>query len=456
MARLPCVAIVGRPNVGKSTLLNRMCRSRVSIVEPTEGVTRDRVSVRAVIPGAFGNRPVEVIDTGGVGIVDRDDLGPHVEEQIRAALIAADAVLFVVDAKAGATPLDHEVARRLRGFEKPTLLVCNKVEGERAEWEIDSFRALGVGGEPIPISAQNGTGMHEFYEELDGVLPAYDEGDVERLRPRPSLKLAIVGRRNAGKSTLINALAQEERAIVSEIPGTTRDALDVIVERDGDTFVLIDTAGVRKRANHEDAVEFFSDARSYKAIRRADVVILLFDATRSLSAIEKKLARYVTDHYKVVLLGANKWDLVREKDPNLTPADFTAYLNQELPGVGFAPVAFLSAKSGHNVQRTFDLAKELFEQAKGRVATGELNRVLERALQARSPSSKGHRVKVQYATQAEVAPPTFVLFVNDKRLIGKDYLRYLENRIREELPFAEVPVRFVLRDKKEASLEEMR
>ncbi|HED66195.1 MAG TPA: ribosome biogenesis GTPase Der [Planctomycetes bacterium] len=453
--KLPTVVIVGRPNVGKSTLLNRIVRSRVSIVEPTEGVTRDRVSVRARIPGEFGERYIELIDTGGVGIVDRDDLGPHVEEQVRAALIAADLVLFLVDAKAGTTPLDQEVARRLRGIDVPVLLVCNKVEGERASWEVDSFRALGVGEEPVAISAQNGTGMTDLFERMEELLPPYEETDMESLRLRPALKLAVVGRRNAGKSTFINAVAREDRAIVSEVPGTTRDALDVIVERDGETLVLIDTAGVRRRKRHDDAVEFFSDARAHKAIRRADVVLLLFDATRNLSSVEKRLARYVVDHYRVVLLGANKWDLALEKSGGtISPEDYRAYLDQELPGISYAPCSFLSAKTGLHVKETLELAKELGAQSRRRVATGELNRVLERALEARSPSSKGYRVRVRYATQAEVAPPTFVLFVNDKRLIGRDYLRYLENRVREELPFTEVPVRFVLKDKRDKDLSE--
>jgi GTP-binding protein len=445
---LPVIAIVGRPNVGKSTLLNRLVGSRVSIVEPTAGVTRDRVSVRAIISGGFGERWVEVIDTGGVGIVDRHDLGPHVEEQIRAAMIKADLVLFVVDAKQGILPLDEEVARRLRAFDKPVLLVVNKVEGQKAEWESEGFYKLGIKGDAVPISAQNGEGITDLCEAIQDNIPA-DQG--EGAPPKPSLKIAIVGRRNAGKSTLINALAREERSIVSEIPGTTRDALDIIVERDGETIVFIDTAGVRKRSSHEDAVEFFSDARSYKAIRRADVVIVLFDATKPLSVIEKKLARYVTDHYRVVLLAANKWDLAPE---GATPVDFNDYLAEQLPGINHVPVSFLSAKTGRGVNQTFALAKELHEQAKLRVSTGELNRVLERALTARSPSAKGHRVRIMYATQAETTPPTFVLFVNDKRLIGKDYLRYLENRVREELPFPEVPLRFVLRDRKEVPPEE--
>jgi GTP-binding protein len=252
-----------------------------------------------------------------------------------------------------------------------------------------------------------------------------------------------VGQRNAGKSTLINALAREERMIVSEIPGTTRDAVDVIFERDGETFVAIDTAGVRRKKQHRDAIEFYSDARSHKSIRRADVVILLFDVTQKLAGIDKSLARYIVDHYKPVILGANKWDLVED----LTPEDFRAYIGAELPALSYAPISFLSAKEHKGVEATWKLALELYEQSKQRVSTGELNRVIERALQSRSPSSAGHAVRVRYATQAETSPPTFVLFVNDKRHFNKDYVRYLSNRLREELPFKEIPVRIVLRDK---------
>jgi len=447
VSTLPRIAIVGRPNVGKSTLTNRLCGSRVSIVEPTEGVTRDRVVVRARIPTSeWGERTVEVVDTGGIGIVDRDDLGQVVEEQVRVALSTADLVLFVVDSRGGVTPLDREVATRLRSAamkDKPIILVVNKVESDALEWDVDEFRTFGIGGEPFAISAQNGTGLEPLFERIAELLPPPGPAEAEPAAGvKPPLKIAIVGRRNAGKSTLTNAFAREDRVIVSEIPGTTRDAVDVIVERDGETTVLIDTAGVRKKARMEDAVEFFSDARSHKAIRRADVCILLFDAQRPLSSIEKRLARYVLDHHKVVVLAANKWDLV----DNAGPEDFREYLDGQLPGLSYAPVSFLSAKTGRGVVETFRLCRELYEQASTRTTTGELNRVLERALQARSPSSKGHRVRVKYATQAEVCPPTFVLFVNDKRLVGKNYLRYLENRIREELPFPEVPIRIILRD----------
>jgi GTP-binding protein len=444
---LPRVAIVGRPNVGKSTLFNRLTKSRIAIVEPTPGVTRDRISAVARISGAAGERLVELSDTGGIGVVDRDDLGQAVEREIQRALERSDLVLFVVDARAGRSPFDAEVATRLRRLGKPVILVCNKVEGTQPAWEVDSFRSLGIGGEPFAISAQNGEGISDLEEAIHERLPPPAAEEEEA--PRSSFRLAIVGRRNAGKSTLVNALAREERVIVSEVPGTTRDALDVQVERDGELFTLIDTAGVRKRTKHDDAIEFFSYARSYRAMRRADVVLLLFDASERVSAVEKRLARYIKDHYRVVMLGANKWDLVRE---GLEPEDFRAYLEQELPGLGFAPISFLSAKTGLNVGETFELARELHRSASARIPTGELNRILAKAVESRAPGSRGQRVKIHYATQAESAPPTFVLFVNDARWIGKDYLRYLENRLRELTQLAEVPIRFVVRDKREANV----
>ena len=446
--RLPRVAIVGRPNVGKSTLANRMCGSRISIVEPTAGVTRDRVAIPCHLITEVGSRWLEVVDTGGIGIVDRDDLGPLVEQQIQAALDTADVILWVVDVRQGITPLDQEVARRLRGLSLPVLLVANKAEGHRFDWDVGEFHKFGISDGPYAISAQNGEGLSPLYERIVELTPSNEDDEAPKIEP--VMKLAVVGQRNAGKSTLINALAREERMIVSEVPGTTRDSVDVLFERDGVTFVAIDTAGIRKKKSHEDAIDFFSDARSHKAIRRADVVILLFDVTSKLSGIDKQLARYVIDHHKPVILGANKWDLVGD----LSPEDFRAYIDDNLPALDFAPVSFLSAKEGKGVEGTLKLALELFEQSKTRVGTGELNRVLQKALESRSPSSSGHAVRVRYATQAEVTPPTFVLFVNDKRHFNKDYIRYLQNRLREELPFREIPVRIVLRDKDGAESEE--
>ncbi|MEO1700034.1 MAG: ribosome biogenesis GTPase Der [Planctomycetota bacterium] len=444
---LPRVALVGRPNVGKSTLLNRLCGSRVAIVEPTAGVTRDRIAVPARLSVREGDRWVEVIDTGGLGIVDRDDLGPHVEAQVDVALKGADLVLFLVDVRDGLTPPDMQVAELLRGAEVPILLVVNKAEGGDYDWQAEEFRRLGIDSEPHVISAQNGEGVGDLRQAMVDHLPGAPE---EKPLETPLMKIAVVGRRNAGKSTLVNHLAGEERMIVSEIEGTTRDAVDVVFERDGETFTVIDTAGVRKRSKLEDAIEFYSDARSMKTIRRADVVILLFDVTRKLSAIEKNLARYAIDRFKPLILAANKWDLAEDRDP----ADFRKYLDAQLPGIAFAPIVFLSAKEGQRTDDLIDVAKELFEQAHHRVPTGDLNRVLEKALEARQPSSKGYRIRVRYATQAEVAPPTFVLFVNDKKHVGKDWLRYLQNRFREELPFDEVPLRIVLKDKKTIEMED--
>ena len=434
------VAIVGRPNVGKSTLLNRMCGSRVSIVEPSAGVTRDRVVVPARLPTPDGERWIEVIDTGGIGIVDRDDLGELVEDQVRAAVEMADVILFVVDVRDGPTPLDEEVARRLRGVPQPVLLVCNKVEGRALDWDVPAFEGLGVPGGPFAISAQNGVGLGPLYERIAELLPA---PAGEETAPEPVMKLGVVGQRNAGKSTLINCLAGEERMIVSEIPGTTRDAVDVRFQIGGKSFVAIDTAGVRKKARIADAVEFYSDARSYKTIRRADVVVHLFDLSIPLASVDKKLASYVSDHYKPVILGANKWDLVSE----YKRAEFVAYVRAELSGIPWAPIVFLSAKHGQGLGHLIETAERLFDQARQRVGTAELNEILKRATQARSPSKDGYRVKILYATQAEASPPTFVLFVNDKRLIGKDYLRYLTNRLRKELPFADVPLHIELRDR---------
>ena len=440
---MPTVAIVGRPNVGKSTLLNRMVNSRVSIVEPTEGVTRDRVSVACRLETSTGTRHVQVIDTGGIGIVDRDDLSPHVEEQVRAALVAADVVLFLVDARTGITPLDREVAQRLREVDLDVLLVVNKVEGDALAWDVEGFHALGLGEGPYAISAQNGLGLSDLYDRIGELLPA---PEADEAPPEPALKLAVVGRRNAGKSTLVNALANEERVIVSEIAGTTRDSVDVLIDHDGEPFVMIDTAGIRRKKSIQDAIEFYSDARSHRAIRRADVVLLMMDCTEEISSIEKKLARYVVDHYKPVILVANKWDLAETFEPE----EYSKYLSDRLPGLHYAPMIAMSAKTGFAVTETLALAKELMEEASRRVSTGELNRVIAKATEARSPSWKGQMVRLRYVTQADTVPPTFVLFAKNERMIGKEYLRYLENRLRESLDFHSVPLRFVVRHDKDA------
>jgi GTP-binding protein len=448
-ALLRRIAIVGRPNVGKSTLLNRMCNSRVSIVEPTAGVTRDRVAVPARITTEDGERWFEVIDTGGIGIVDRDDLGREVEAQVRLAVESADIVLLVVDVHDGLTPLDFEVAKRLRGAKVPVLLVINKCESAKAQWGIDEFRKLGLAEEPIAISAQNGNGMSVLYERIAQLVPPVGDNEEAERPLEPHMKLAVVGLRNAGKSTLINQLAGEERMIVSEIPGTTRDSVDVRFERDGKVFIAIDSAGLRKKSKIQDAIEFFSDARSYRTIRRADVVLHMFDVSQELGQIDKKLARYVTDHYKPVILCANKWDLVSDMERT----EFVEYIRAELPGLAYAPVRFLSAKSGQGVESILRLAEKLYDKTHNKVGTGELNRVLQRAAEERSPSSDGARVRIYYATQTETLPPTFTVFVNHKRFLGKGYVRFLQNRLREELDLGDLPLRLELRDKQDKDEE---
>lgn len=441
---VPRVAIVGRPNVGKSTLLNRLCGSRVAIVEPTAGVTRDRVAVPARLRGELDGEEVErwvdVIDTGGIGIVDRDDLGDVVEGQVHTALAMAQVILFVVDVRDGLTPLDVAVAERLRGAAAPVLLVANKSEVREARWTAEEFLALGVGEGPFAISAQNGEGLTPLVDRLLELLPP---GEGLQAPRRPALSLAVVGQRNAGKSTLINALAGEQRMIVSEIPGTTRDAVDVRFERDGKVWTAIDTAGLRKRSKIADAIEFYSDARSHKTIRRADVTVLLFDTSKPLSSVDKKLARFALERYKPLILAANKSDLVRDYKRD----DFVQYLRDELPSLAFAPIVFLSAKEGSGVERLLRTAERLVEQSARRVSTGALNRILREATEAQGPSSSGARLSIYYATQAETSPPTFVLFVNDRRLIGRNYVRYLTHRLREGLDFPEVPLHIVLRDK---------
>lgn len=433
---LPTVVILGRPNVGKSALLNMLARQRISIVDARAGVTRDRVSAVVEHRGRY----LELVDTGGVGIVDDDHLEAHIENQIHQALGRANLALIVVDVRAGLTPLDQRVAELCRRLAVPTVLVANKVDAEQHRPEAAEFIRLGY-GEPVCVSALHGSGRQALLERICTLLGP-DEGAAPEA---PVMKLAIVGKRNAGKSTLVNALAGEERMIVSETPGTTRDAVDVRFEKNGRTFVAIDTAGVRKKRRMAD-IEFYSYTRALQSIRRADVVLLLIDAAVPISAVDAKLAAAILDEYKPVVLGVNKWDLAAGR---ATPEDYDRYLAELLPALRFAPVALLSAKTGKNVAATIDVASALHRQARTRVGTGQLNSALEAILAGGAPTPRrgGKPLKIYYATQVAVAPPTLVLFCNRPELVAADYRRFLENRLRELLPFREVPIRLLFRSR---------
>jgi GTP-binding protein len=439
---IPCVAIVGRPNVGKSTLFNTLAGRRVAIVEPTRGVTRDRVSAVVEYEGlAF-----ELIDTGGIGVVDPDGLSEHVDRQIQVAIERADLVIFVVDVGDGVLPDDRRIGDRLRELEKPLLLVVGKVDVPADEAGVAEFSALGL-GEPLSVSALHRRGTLGL---LDAIAAAVPEG-LTTAAAGVEMKLAIIGRRNVGKSTLVNAIAGEERVIVSECPGTTRDAVDVRFEKDGKTFIVIDTAGVRKKRRVRSPVEFYSVVRAKESIARADVVLIVLDVSADIVETDRRLAREVAEHLKPCVLVVNKWDLAKGR---ITTGDYAEYLGSSLPLLTHAPVSFITARTGRRVMPTIEVAQQLFKQARLRAPTAQVNRALGDAVRSRSPRpSKGRKARFFYATQVAVAPPTLVVFVNDPDLVDPTYCRYLASAMRTRLPFPEVPVRLVFRPRRPSRWE---
>ncbi len=437
---LPIVAIVGRPNVGKSSLLNRLAGRRIAIVDATPGVTRDRISATCEV-GETSDKPklIELVDTGGMGIEDVDDLTDHVETQIAYAVEAASLILFIVDARQGAATLDRHVAESLRRRGKSVLLVANKIDSAGVVTEVGEMNALGF-GHPIEISATHGLGVADLRDAIAEAL-----ADVASDLPaEPVMKLAIVGKRNAGKSTFINALAGQQRLIVSEKPGTTRDSVDVTIEMDGKRLTLIDTAGVRKKRKLAGDIEYYSQHRAMRSIRRADVVAMLIDASVPVSQVDKSLAGEIAEQLKPVALVVNKWDLAQDR---ASGDDYAEYLTKTFPELSFAPVSLTAAINGKNLRATIRLAEHLFDQANTRVPTARLNECVEEILQLRGPSHKsGTRPpKIFYASQIATAPPTVVCFVNDVRSFDTSYQRFFVNRLRERLPFAEVPIRLIFR-----------
>ncbi len=422
--------------MGKSSLLNSLAGKNISIVEPTAGVTRDRVSVVVDLDEKY----FELVDTGGYGIEDHDDLTEHVEAQIKIAIDRADIVLFVVDVREGVTPLDQEVAQLLRRPQLRVLLVANKADSPAMDDMTGEFFALGF-GQPLTVSAQHGRNRQELVERILEELEGCQSDRPQEIE----MKLAVVGRRNVGKSTFINNIVGEDRVIVSEVPGTTRDAIDVRFEKDGQSFVAIDTAGVRKKSQMiKNSIDFYSYTRATRSIRRADVVLFFMDAIEPVSQVDKKLARFIADEYKPCVIVINKWDMVIDQTDTQKYGD---YLDEALPGLGYAPISFITASEGKNVPKLLELAKQLYKQSTTSVTTGRLNKALKLVTSQRAPSArrKTGLPRIYYGTQVGTQPPTLLLFVNNPSAIDDNYRRYLISHLREILPFSEVPIRLLLR-----------
>ncbi len=442
---LPKVVIVGRPNVGKSSLFNWLAGRRIAIVDDVSGVTRDRLG--ALVPtGEDADAPYfELIDTGGIGMVDRDDLSDHVDRQIQAALDEADLILFVVDCRDGRMPLDEEVAARLRYVDKPVVLVINKADEAAMENRVDEFYKLGR-GKPVYVSTKQNRNRPALVAMIAERMP---EATGAANRDGEAMKVAVVGRPNTGKSTFVNTLARVERMIVSEKPGTTRDSVDVSFELDGLPFIAIDTAGVRRKAKIKDDLDFYSVHRAERSIRRADVVLLFLDASQGVARIDKQLGDYIGKHHKPVIFVINKWDLMAANPDGPSNEMMSKYahgVQHAFRTMPYAPLAFITAKTGKNVKALLNLSQSMFKQASKRVSTGGLNKVLRAAVDAHPPSMRDNRQpKIYYATQVGAAPPTIVLFVNTPSLFDPTYQRYLLNVFREKLPFRDVPIKLYLR-----------
>jgi GTP-binding protein len=437
---LPVVAIIGRPNVGKSSLLNALAGQMISIVEPTAGVTRDRVS--AII--GRDDRYFELIDTGGYGIVDSDRLSDHIEQQILQAIESAELVLFMVDIRDGIVPLDETIAQLLRKKNLDVIGVANKADTARLFPAAGEFTRLGF-GEFLCISAKNNLNKTVLLDEIFDRFSSSQPGEFAE----PVMKLAMVGKRNAGKSTLVNAMVGSERVIVSETPGTTRDAVDVRFEKDGKTIVVIDTAGIRKKNKMADSIEFYSYVRVTRSMHRADVVLFMIDATLPLSQVDKKLARFIAEEHKSCILVVNKWDLAKE---SAVTEDYEEYLTKVLPGLKYAPLAFTTATEAKNVQSVLDLAAEIFKQTTTWIPTARLNKAFEAIKQERITAAKRSSrgwPKIYYATQVAVNPITILMFVNEPELFEENYLRFVVNRLRSMLPIEEVPIRLLTRRHRE-------
>lgn len=435
----PLVAIVGRPNVGKSTFFNRITKTKLAIIEDTPGVTRDRLYADAEWLG----KEFTLIDTGGIEMGSQDILYREMMAQTEIAIDTAELILFFVDGKMGLAPQDFDVAYMLRKSDKPVIVVVNKVETNTDEANVYDFYQLGL-GEVFGISSTQGLGLGELLDEVVKDIARYDEEEED-----DRIKIAFVGKPNVGKSSLTNRILGHDRAIVSNIPGTTRDAIDSEYEKDGIQYTLIDTAGMRKKSRIEDkTVERYSVIRSLAAIRRADVVVLMIDATEGITEQDVKVAGYVDEEGKPCVIAVNKWDAV-EKD-SYTIEKYNNTIETALAFMSYAKTIYISALTGQRAEKIFDMIHQAYENSMRRISTGLLNDTLREAILAvEPPSDKGRRLKIYYITQVSVQPPTFVLFVNDTALLHFSYKRYLNNYLRKSFEFEGTPIKILVRQRKE-------
>ena len=436
----PIVAIVGRPNVGKSELFNRLAGKKISIVEDTPGITRDRIYADA----EWRNTPFLLVDTGGIEPESSDEILVQMRLQAQAAIESADVIIFVTDMKTGITAADADVAAMLRKSRKPVILAVNKVDkvGDVPP-EFYEFYNLGL-GEPMAVSAIQSLGLGDLLDAAYEYFPNSDEEETDE----DIIKVAVIGRPNAGKSSLINRLIGEDRVIVSNIPGTTRDAIDTYFEKDGQKYLFIDTAGIRRKSKVDEKIERLSVMRSLSAVELADVCILMIDANEGIAEQDAKIAGYAHEDGKATVVAVNKWEIVEKETGTMNKYKTKVY--EQLSFMQYAPVEFISAKTGMRIDKLFPLIKEVFAQHSMRITTGALNDIItEATLKVQPPSDKGKRLKIYYGTQVSVKPPTFVLFVNSRELAHFSYVRYLENQIRSAFNMQNTPVRFIIRERGE-------
>ncbi len=442
--RKSIVSIVGRPNVGKSTLFNRLCRSRMAIVDPESGITRDRKYEDV----EWNGKVFKLVDTGGIVFDSNEAMDKLIRHQALLAIDESDLILFMVDAQTGTTDIDREIAKILYPHRDKVMLVANKADNEKFEWELYDFLQLGL-GDPFAISASQGRNTGNFLDELLSLIPETQE--VDAVKPDALTRIAVVGKPNVGKSSIVNLLIGSEKQIVTDIPGTTRDSIDSVIRFHGKDYILVDTAGLRRKTKVNYGIEYYSVMRTIEAVDRSDVVVLVLAADEDISAQDVKIASYAKRKMKEILVVFNKWDLV-EKETGTT-GKFIAELHRQMPFLQFAPVQFISAKTSQRINRIMEQVAAIEEESQKRIGTSELNQFIEKVVERRPPThTTGKHVRIYYMTQAAIKPPTFVFFCNQPALISENYRRFLHNQIREMFSFEGVAIKLIFKGRKESEL----